>query len=146
VIGVVRGAAGYLVIVGALLSGPASATTCDLTFEGGNVLRDVPVAETRTEQERGLSDRDDVGPGMLFTWSTAEPRVVWMRDTRVPLTVGWIDAEGVLFGFEDMEPETDDMHLSMEPAAAALELPQGAFERHGLAEGDRLLSRDCRHP
>ena len=136
-------AARVLAAAGALLSGPSLAATCNLTFDTGAVLRGVPVAETRAEQSAGLANLDDVGSGMLFAWPTAEPRVLWMHDTRVPLTVGWIDADGVLFGLEDMAPKTDTMHLSMEPAVAALELPRGAFERRGLAAGARLVKRDC---
>lgn len=137
-------AARALAAAGVLLSSPAFAGTCDLRFNTGALLQDVRLAETRTEQTVGLANLDDAGPGMLFAWSKAEPRVLWMRDTRVPLTVGWIDADGVIFALEDMAPETDKMHLSMEPAAAALELPRGAFERHGLAAGVRLVDRDCR--
>ena len=127
----------------ALLSGSALGATCDLTFDTGATIEGVPLAETRVEQTAGLAHRDDVGSGMLFVWPAAEPRVLWMRDVRVPLTVGWIDADGVLFALDDMAPESDAMHLSMDPAAAALELPRGAFEDHGLGPGDRLVGRDC---
>lgn len=80
---------------------------------------------------------------MLFTWETAEPRVFWMRDTRVPLSIGFFDDTGLLFAIQDMQPETDDYHYSIKPASDALELEQGQFQAHGLREGDRLIERTC---
>lgn len=116
---------------------------CDLYFSNGATLTGVPVARTVAQQTRGLAKRDDVGPGMLFTWETAEPRVFWMRDTRVPLSIGFFDDTGLLFAIQDMQPETDDYHYSIKPASDALELEQGQFQVHGLREGDRLIERTC---
>lgn len=116
---------------------------CTLHFSNGVVLESVPVARTKAQKAKGLSGTDKVGRGMLFTWEDAEPRVFWMRDTRVPLSVGFFDAEGLLFGVVDMEPETDDYHFSIKPAADALELEAGQFEQYGLIKGVRLLNRTC---
>lgn len=116
---------------------------CSLTFDSGVVLNGVALAQSKETQTRGLSDSDEAGGGMLFAWREAEPRVVWMRDTRVPLTLAWIDDGGRLFGIEDLKPNTDVFHLSLMPAVAALELPRGDFARRRLAEGDRLVSRSC---
>ncbi|WP_159097942.1 DUF192 domain-containing protein [Aminobacter sp. MSH1] len=122
------------------------AEVCDLYFSGGVVVRSVPVAKTVAAQSQGLSGRDDIGAGLLFSWPTAEPRVFWMRDTRVALTVGYFDADGVLFAQEDMEPMTDTYHFSVRPATDALELAQGDFGRLGLSVGSRLDRRECRTP
>ncbi|MCK9468063.1 MAG: DUF192 domain-containing protein [Porticoccaceae bacterium] len=116
---------------------------CTLHFSNGVVLESVPVARTKAQKAKGLSGTDKVGRGMLFTWEDAEPRVFWMRDTRVPLSVGFFDAEGLLFGVVDMEPETDDYHFSIKPAADALELEAGQFQQYGLIKGVRLLNRTC---
>lgn len=116
---------------------------CTLRFSNGTTLDAVPVARTPEQQGRGLSKRDDAGRGMLFTWDKAEPRVFWMRDTRIPLTIGFLNDTGLLFAIEDMEPETDVYHFSIEPASDALELAQGQFQAHGLKEGVRLVGRTC---
>lgn len=92
---------------------------------------------------QGLMFRDDVGPGMLFSWPSAEQRVFWMHNTPTPLSVGFISADGTLFAIEDMAPETDDYHYSQMPALDALELVQGEFARKGLIPGSRLLGRKC---
>ncbi|HFX1228586.1 TPA: DUF192 domain-containing protein [Pseudomonas aeruginosa] len=117
---------------------------CDLHFTGGVVLDAVPVARTKEQEARGLMHRDTAGNGMLFSWQEAEPRVFWMRNTRIPLTIGFFAADGTLFAIEDMQPETDDYHFSMKPALDALELAQGEFQRKGLAVGSRLIRRECR--
>jgi uncharacterized membrane protein (UPF0127 family) len=66
-----------------------------------------------------------------------------MRETRIPLTVGFFDKAGRLFEIVDMQPDTDNLHFSTRPAAAALELEQGQFQAHGLAEGVMLIKRKC---
>jgi len=111
---------------------------CDLSFSNGLVLRDVPVARTQAEQSRGLSNRDDIGPGMLFAWPDARPVSFWMKDTFVPLSIGFFDASGVLFSIQDMMPQSLKTHPSVLPALHALELQQGDFQRLGIALGTRL--------
>lgn len=117
---------------------------CDLHFSGDIILLGVPVAKTVAAQSQGLSKRDDIGPGLLFSWPTSEPRVFWMRDTRVALTVGYFDADGLLFATDDMRPMSDTYHFSIQPASDALELAQGEFNRRGLSVGSRLIRRECR--
>lgn len=135
-------------LVAALFASAAWSATptevCDLHFSSGVVLEAVPIAQTREQQAQGLMNRDDVGNGMLFAWQEADLRAFWMRDTRVPLSIGFFGADGALFAIRDMEPETDDHHFSARPAKDALELAQGEFERKGVEVGSRLIRRDCR--
>lgn len=116
---------------------------CDLYFSNGMTLLGVPVAKTIAQQSKGLAKRDDVGPGLLFSWAKAEPQVFWMRDTWVPLSVGFFDDTGRLFAIEDMQPETDEYHFSIKPVSDALELAEGQFQAYGLKEGVRLVGRTC---
>lgn len=134
-----------LAMAGELLLDASSRTdeVCELHFSNGTVLEQVPVAKTARQQARGLSKRYDAGSGMLFSWKEAHPRSFWMRDTYIPLSVGFFDEKGQLFSIQDMGPETDDAHLSIEPALDALELAQGQFQQHGLVEGVRMIKRFC---
>ncbi len=141
-------ALGFAVTVTAIsLKGQSDPTEptrpCDLHFSNGYTLAGVPVAETVAQHTKGLSKRNDVWPGMLFTWPEPEPRIFWMRDTWIPLTIGFFDGDGRLFAIEDMQPNTDDHHASVHPAADALELPQGDFQRYGLQAGVSLTGRTC---
>ena len=116
-------------------------TACTLYFSTGQTLYNVPVAVSLAEQERGLSKTHDVGRGMLFTWPKAAPRTFWMRDTWVPLQVGFFDDSGRLFQIENMEPNTDTRHKSAQPAKMALELAQGQYQSLGLVPGKTVLLR-----
>ena len=117
--------------------------TCKLEFSNGVVLREVPVATTSEEMNAGLSNRDDAGQGMLFSWPDEAIRTAWMKDTRVPLSIGFIGAEGRLDAIIDMEPMSEERHSSPEPASDALELAQGQFEHLGLEVGSVLTNQLC---
>lgn len=144
--GLTLGGFALSVLAGAGEIQPAANPTerCTLYFSGDITLADVPVARTPAQMAQGLMFRKDAGSGMLFSWPEAEPRVFWMRNTLMPLSVGFISADGTLFGIEDMALETDDYHYSTEPATNALELAQGEFAQKGLKPGARLLRRECR--
>lgn len=131
----------FLAVIGAV---PAHAGTCDLTFSNGVRLKDIPIATTLEQQSKGLSDTDSIGEGLFFVWQRSEPRVFWMQNTRVPLTIGFIAEDGTLFGIEDMAVESNTYHLSMRPAKAALEVGQGRFAKLGLSEGVRLVEQSCK--
>ena len=119
------------------------ASLCTLQFDGVT-LENVPQVTTRVQMERGLSGLQEVGTGMLFTWSDDEPRVFWMRGTPTPLSVAFIDAAGTVLQIEDMEPETEIMHWSTLPAREGLEMEIGDFQRLGITPGSRLIHRECK--
>lgn len=100
----------------------------------------VEVADTPALRERGLMYRDSLPPGhgMLFVY--AEPQILnfWMRNTRIPLDIAYIDRGGTIVDIQHMEPQSDEQHVSSEPALYALEMPRGWFEEHGVSVGDRV--------
>lgn len=118
-------------------------TVCTLKFDVAT-LANVPQITTIPQMARGLSGMADVGHGMLFTWAEDAPRVFWMKDTPTPLSVAFIDAQGVVLQIEDMEPFSEFMHWSRLPAREGLEVKQGDFQRLGIAPGSRLISRQCK--
>lgn len=121
----------------------ASETQCDLYFSNNVVLHAVPLADDEASHIRGLSHRTDVGNGMLFSWGNAAPRTFWMHDTPVALTIGFFDANRKLFLLEDMKPNSDQFHFSVQPALYALELKSGDFQRHHLTVGMVLTTIKC---
>ena len=64
-----------------------------------------------------------------------------MKDTLIPLSIAFADADGMIVSILDMEPcETDPCEI-YDPGVtyrSALEVNQGAFSRWGVEEGDRL--------
>lgn len=65
-----------------------------------------------TASERIPSHRENAGCGMLFSWAKSEQRVFWMRDTPVPLSIGYLDSTGVLFAIDEMKPNSDKFYFS----------------------------------
>jgi hypothetical protein len=122
----------------------ADSGTCDLFFSGGISIESIPVASTVERRSKGLSGREFVGNGMLFTWADSEPRAFTMRGVRFPLSVGFLSDDGTLFSIEHMEAASDKFYLSMLPASDAIELSFGQFERVGLVVGSKLVRRECK--
>jgi uncharacterized membrane protein (UPF0127 family) len=101
----------------------------------------VEVADTEAERRRGLMGRESLGEdrGMLFVFDSEQTLSFWMKDTRIPLSIAYIDAEGRIVDIQKMEPLDDDPpnYISAEPARYALEVNRGFFEEHGVEVGDR---------
>lgn len=119
----------------------ADTAECRVSFDQGRFLR-MPLAATADARALGLSGRDDIGPGMLFAWERSAVRELWMKDTRVPLSAAFIDADGVVRRLVDMQPYSLQRHSSIEPIRHIVELAQGDFTRLGVTVGSRV-GIDC---
>ncbi len=88
----------------------------------------------------GLMHRDRLSPnhGMLFVFDAKSQQCFWMRNTRVPLTIAFIDDDGTLLQLENMAPQTEDSHCSEKPVRYALEMEQGWFAKRGIAPGAKI--------
>jgi uncharacterized membrane protein (UPF0127 family) len=99
----------------------------------------VEVASTPTTRACGLSQRDRLDPerGMLFVFPEAAPRKFWMNDTRIPLSIAFLDAERRVLNVLAMTPlETEPRYPSAGAARYALEVNEGWFEQHAIGVGD----------
>jgi uncharacterized protein len=109
----------------------------------GDVPVQVEVADDEDERARGLMGRTDLdeGAGMVFLFPEATRGAFWMKDTLIPLSIAFYDADGRILRILDMEPCREDPCPVYDPGVAyrgALEVNRGAFERWGVREGDRL--------
>ncbi len=93
------------------------------------------------EQERGLMHRRSlsVNEGMLFVFRAPQQMSFWMRNTVLPLDIGYFDASGVLREVRAMYP------LDERPVASqsreiqfCLEMNQGWFAQAGVHPGAKL--------
>ena len=109
---------------------------------GGRVPVRVEEADTDAERQAGLMGRTVLpeDAGMLFVFEGEQTLSFWMRDTLIPLSVAYIDAEGRIVDIQDMQPldDTPPHYVSAEPARYALEVNQGFFEERGVAVGDTV--------
>lgn len=103
----------------------------------------VNTPETRAQGLMGRTDLTDE-KAMLFVFADEEPRVFWMKDTPTPLSIAYINKQGVVKEILDMEP------LSLAPVPSryavpyALEVKQGAFARRGVKVGDVIAAEDLK--
>jgi hypothetical protein len=63
---------------------------------------------------------------------------MWMKNTYVPLSVAFLDAQGVILNIADMAPHTTNAHGAAKPAKYALEMNQGWFRKREIGPGARL--------
>lgn len=131
---------------------PAAGTRAPrLRRSGGELVREIPltvggvavtaqVAETPEQRERGLQRRESLpeNHGMLFVYPEERNLSFWMRDTPLALDIAFIDRGGTIVDIQQMEPMTDETHVSGAPAMYALEMEQGWFAEHGVEVGDRV--------
>jgi hypothetical protein len=98
------------------------------------------VANTEEGRRRGLMFRDRLGDdsGMVFSYLEAGVNAMWMKNTRIPLSVAFIDRNGRILNIEDMEPFSEQAHASAGEAAYALEMSRGWFSKRGIKGGDRV--------
>jgi len=101
---------------------------------------EVELATTFEEQSLGLMYRDKLeeNGGMLFVYPRENFLSFWMKDTRIPLSIAFIKADGRIIQIESMKPYSLDTHVSKEKAKYALEMNEGWFRIHNVREGDTV--------
>ena len=107
----------------------------------------VDLAKTPEARAHGLQHKkymcDDCG--MLFEFEYARVVSFWMKNTRIPLSIAYIDDSKKIISLQDMEPESAmllDYRLqryeSPKAVRYALELEKGRFEKLGVELGDKF--------
>jgi uncharacterized protein len=113
--------------------------TRDLHF--GPAKLTVEVAETPEQSATGLMFRDALPPdrGMLFVFEAPRQASFWMKNTRIPLSIGFIDASGSLLEVRPLRPYDETLVKSVSDRVAyALEVNEGWFSQHHLKPGAKV--------
>jgi uncharacterized membrane protein (UPF0127 family) len=134
-----------LAALGALLALPSLAdplVTYPLKIKGHSVRAEL--ADTEEARLTGLMYRKSLpeSGGMLFVYEREGRWAMWMKNTFVPLSVAFIDRNGMILNVEDMEPQTLDSHGSAGQAKYALEMNSGWFRKRGIKRGDKVVGLD----
>lgn len=134
--------------VAVILAGPASAQERINAFptmrlQAGMFLFNVEVAANAPAREQGLMYRKSLAlnSGMLFDFERSATKVcMWMKNTDIPLSVAFMDADGTILNIEDMQPQTLDNHCSAEGKEVryALEMDLGWFKQKHIGVGSRI--------
>jgi uncharacterized membrane protein (UPF0127 family) len=101
----------------------------------------VELASTPGTRAKGLMDRDDLPPdrGMLFDYGAPVMARMWMRRTRIPLDMLFVDAEGTIRAVHAMaRPFDETVIASPSPVRWVLEVAGGRAAALGLSPGDRM--------
>lgn len=114
----------------------------------GEHLLDTEVAETPAQKAQGLMWRETLGQdsAMLFILDDRQQQCFWMRNTLIPLTLAYIDRNGHIVEFFDMQPLSDETHCATQPAQFGLEVNQGWFADKGIILGDRIRLIEDQQP
>jgi uncharacterized membrane protein (UPF0127 family) len=124
-------------------SAPAVATGPRVIFPDRFVVN-VEVVADDDLRAQGLMYRDHLDPsaGMLFFFPEEGEYPFWMKNTRIPLDMIWIDASRHIAHVKsDVPPCVTADCPSYAPNARAkyvLEIAAGGAKRHGLKAGDAL--------
>jgi uncharacterized protein len=128
----------------ALYLPPAAAQTAPampvVQLNAGMHLIKAEVAQTNEQRMRGLMFREQMGTneGMLFVFEQAAVQCMWMKNTLIPLSVAFIDVQGIILNIEDMQPQKLDSHCATKPATYALEMNLGWFKQRGIKPGMKI--------
>lgn len=98
------------------------------------------LAHTPEARRTGLMHRRSMpdNRGMIFVFTQDARHCMWMRNTFIPLSVAFVDAEGKILNIEDMTPQTEISHCAAAPARYALEMNKGWFAARGLGAGMQI--------
>lgn len=107
---------------------------------GGKAKLQAWVADAPDSRELGLMHVTSMPEerGMIFVYPSAGRRSFWMRNTKIPLSLAYIAADGTIDQILDMQPMTTKSHPSESLIRLVLEVNQGWFERHGVQVGDKI--------
>ncbi|QSR88352.1 DUF192 domain-containing protein [Methylacidiphilum caldifontis] len=94
---------------------------------------------------RGLMYREKLPEdrGMLFVLPYEQKAVFWMKNTRIPLSIAFMDKTGMILEIYSMKPfDLTPLPSRSSSVKFALEVNEGWFQRHKITAGDQLNPLD----
>lgn len=137
-----------LVLAAAALPARAQQALPVVELGAGLYRIEAEVAHTFQSRQTGLMQRRQMPPqhGMVFAFPQDALHCMWMKNTLLPLSVAFLDAQGRILNIEDMQPQTEDNHCAAAPARYALEMNLGWFRERGLKKGDPVRGIEALPP
>lgn len=147
--------AAFITFVGLLSQGKLEFLTKKLTVNKSSQLKtiqidkvviDVEVAKTDEERSKGLSNREklDKNAGMVFFFKPNSKPTFWMKDTKIPLDIIWINDDKIVSINKNVEPELgkQEFELKRYPAPSeidyVLEVNGGFSDKNGISAGSTV--------
>jgi uncharacterized membrane protein (UPF0127 family) len=120
-------------------SGAFGLRTVDLNV-GGTPLK-VEVADTQESLANGLMYRSALpdGQGMLFILGPPRQASFWMKNTKIPLSIGYVNGNDILLEERDMQPfDERTIRSASNEICYAIEVNQGWFQKHHIDPGVKI--------
>ena len=105
------------------------------------VKLDIEIADTDYDIQTGLMYRNSMqdNRGMLFVFPTMRQRYFYMRNTKFPIDLIYLDNNHIIVSFQENAKPFDESSLPSEvPAQYVLEVSAGLAEKWLLEIGDRM--------
>lgn len=102
---------------------------------------DIEIADTDYDIQTGLMYRSGMkeNRGMLFVFPSMQQRYFYMKNTRIPLDLIFLDDKNFIVSFQENANPLDESSLpSQVPAKYVLEVNAGMAEKWLLEIGDRM--------
>jgi uncharacterized membrane protein (UPF0127 family) len=95
------------------------------------------VVTSHRDMTTGLMGRRHLprNAGMLFDFGSDQPLSFWMKNTRIPLQIAFIDSNGVVRHVASMAPLSTRSVRSPSDCRYALEVNEGWFDEHNVRIG-----------
>jgi len=123
-----------------LLSSSASAEIPLIHLKISGYTLSAEVAYKKESRIRGLAYRNFMkkNSGMLFIFPEASIHSMWMVNTYIPLSVAFLDKNGMILNIIDMSPHTRTRNSAASKAKYALEMNLGWFSSRSIKAGEKI--------
>jgi uncharacterized protein len=115
--------------------------TAKVTLHLGKASLTTEIAASSAQEERGLMSRVTLGDndGMIFLLPKVTTATFWMKNTLIPLSIAFLDKNGVILEIHDMKPMDETITRSdSDQVAYALETNLHWFALNGIKPGDKI--------
>jgi len=109
------------------------------------VILDIEIADTEFDIQTGLMYRNTMATnqGMLFVFEDETERYFYMKNTKIPLDLIYINANNNIVSFQKNAKPFDETSLpSNAPAKYVLEINSGLVDTWNISIGDKITFTD----